>query len=74
MHPFPHIYHAAATAEASGPVAVTSGELPRLETAAPPEFDGPGGVWSPETTAASREFSSVSRAPHGSRVSRPMRS
>jgi len=49
MHPFPHTYHAAAIAEASGPVAVTSGKLPRLETDAPPEFDGPGGVWSPET-------------------------
>ena len=49
MHPFPHRYHAAAAAEASGLVAVTSAELPRLETAAPPEFDGPGGVWSPET-------------------------
>ncbi len=24
-------------------------QLPTLETAAPPEFDGPGGVWSPET-------------------------
>jgi organic hydroperoxide reductase OsmC/OhrA len=49
MHPFPHTYHVAAAAEASGPVVVTSAELPRLETAPPPEFDGPGGVWSPET-------------------------
>jgi len=49
MHPYPHTYHAAAAADASGPVAITSAELPRLETAAPPEFDGPGGVWSPET-------------------------
>jgi organic hydroperoxide reductase OsmC/OhrA len=49
MHPFPHTYHAAAAAEASGPVVVTSTELPRLETAPPPEFEGPGGVWSPET-------------------------
>jgi organic hydroperoxide reductase OsmC/OhrA len=49
MHPFPHTYHAAATAKVSGPVTVTSAELPHLETAPPPEFDGPGGVWSPET-------------------------
>ena len=49
MHPYPHTYHAAAAADVSGPVAVTSAELPRLETAAPPEFDGPGGFWSPET-------------------------
>jgi len=49
MHPFPHTYRVAADAEPSGPVAITSAELPRLETDAPPEFDGPGGVWSPET-------------------------
>jgi organic hydroperoxide reductase OsmC/OhrA len=30
-------------------VAVTSPQLPNLETAPPPEFEGPGGVWSPET-------------------------
>ena len=30
-------------------VKVSSTQLPTLETAAPPEFDGPGGVWSPET-------------------------
>jgi len=49
MHPYPHTYHAAAAAETQGPVAVTSAELPRLESAAPPEFDGPRGYWSPET-------------------------
>lgn len=49
MHPYPHTYDAAATAEPSSLVSVTSGQLPHLETAAPPEFDGPGGVWSPET-------------------------
>jgi organic hydroperoxide reductase OsmC/OhrA len=30
-------------------VVVTSPQLPSLETAAPPQFDGPAGVWSPET-------------------------
>jgi organic hydroperoxide reductase OsmC/OhrA len=49
MHPYPHTYIASAAAEPSGLVSVTSSQLPRLETAAPPEFDGPGGVWSPET-------------------------
>jgi len=49
MHPYPHTYIASAAAEPSGLVSVTSSHLPRLETAAPPEFDGPGGVWSPET-------------------------
>jgi organic hydroperoxide reductase OsmC/OhrA len=49
MHPYPHIYVAAASAESSGLVAVAAPELPSLETAAPPQFDGPGDVWSPET-------------------------
>jgi organic hydroperoxide reductase OsmC/OhrA len=49
MHPYPHVYHAAAAAGPAGSVAVASEGLPHLETAAPPEFDGPGGVWSPET-------------------------
>lgn len=49
MHPYPHTYTASAAGGPSAVVAVTSGELPRLESAAPPEFDGPGGVWSPET-------------------------
>src|SRR5579871_6000711 len=49
MHPYPHTYIASAEGEPSGLVGVTSTHLPRLETAAPPQFDGPGGVWSPET-------------------------
>lgn len=40
---------AAASAERAGFVALTSADLPVLQTAAPPQFDGPGGVWSPET-------------------------
>jgi organic hydroperoxide reductase OsmC/OhrA len=49
MHPYPHIYRTAAVATQSGLVTVTSSQAPGLETAPPPEFDGPGGVWSPET-------------------------
>lgn len=49
MHPYPHLYQASAAAAPSGSVSVASPGLPALETAAPPEFDGPGGVWSPET-------------------------
>lgn len=49
MKAFPHAYAASAAAESTGPVAVASPQLPNLETAAPPEFDGPGGAWSPET-------------------------
>jgi organic hydroperoxide reductase OsmC/OhrA len=46
---YPHVYGAGARGEPSGPVLVHSSELPDMETAPPPEFDGPGGVWSPET-------------------------
>lgn len=49
MHPYPHTYVASACAASSGSVAVSSPELPAIETAAPPQFGGPGGVWSPET-------------------------
>jgi organic hydroperoxide reductase OsmC/OhrA len=49
MHPYPHEYRASATGNPAGAVAVTSPQLPGIDTAPPPEFDGPGGVWSPET-------------------------
>jgi organic hydroperoxide reductase OsmC/OhrA len=49
MHPFPHRYVASAQGAPSGTVAVDSPSLPSLVTAPPPEFDGPGGIWSPET-------------------------
>ena len=71
MHPYPHTYTAAAAAQASGPVAVTSAQLPQLTSAPPPEFDGPGGVWSPETLLCAAladcfvlTFRAVSRAAH----------
>jgi organic hydroperoxide reductase OsmC/OhrA len=49
MHPYPHLYQVSASGAASGPVAVDAAGLPTLDTAPPPEFDGPGGKWSPET-------------------------
>ena len=49
MKPYPHVYSVSADASATGAVSVTSPGLPAIETAPPPEFDGPGGVWSPET-------------------------
>ncbi len=49
MHPYPHTYVARASGARAGVVAVDSPELPALETSAPPQFDGPAGVWSPET-------------------------
>jgi len=69
MHPFPHTYVAAAAANNVGLVTVTSPRLPDLATAAPPEFDGPGDVWSPENLLCAAladcfilTFRSVSRA------------
>src|SRR6266581_402574 len=49
MHPYPHVYTAAASGRPEGTVAVTSTRLPEIASAPPPEFDGPGDVWSPET-------------------------
>jgi organic hydroperoxide reductase OsmC/OhrA len=49
MHPYPHQYLASATGNPAGAVTVTSPQLPDIETAPPPEFDGPGGIWSPES-------------------------
>jgi organic hydroperoxide reductase OsmC/OhrA len=49
MHPYPHVYVASAAGSPSGSVVASSPKLPDLQTAPPPEFDGPGGVWSPET-------------------------
>ncbi len=46
---YPHSYHAGARGSAAGTVLVSSADLPDLQTGPPPEFDGPGGVWSPET-------------------------
>jgi organic hydroperoxide reductase OsmC/OhrA len=69
MHPYPHTYVASAAADNTGSVAVASPQLPTLETAPPPQFDGPGGVWSPETLLCASvadcfilTFGAVSRA------------
>lgn len=49
MKSYPHTYSVEASASDAGVVTVSSRQLPPLQTAPPPEFDGPGGVWSPET-------------------------
>src|SRR5579864_7832999 len=71
MHPYPHTYIAGASGRSKGPLAVTSPQLPTLQTAAPPQFDGPGGLWSPETLLCASladcfilTFRAVSRAAH----------
>ena len=49
MQGYPHHYVASANASNEGNVTVSGEGLPDLETASPPQFDGPLGVWSPET-------------------------
>lgn len=49
MHPYPHSYVVGASGRSEGSVAVSATGLPDLDTAPPPQFDGPGGQWSPET-------------------------
>jgi len=48
MQALPHHYTAAATATAEGAPVISSDALPRLTTAPPAAFDGPGDQWSPE--------------------------
>ena len=52
MQDFPHHYKVSARTEGTANVMLSSDGLPDLETAGPPEFDGPGDVWSPETMLA----------------------
>lgn len=49
MQDLPHHYHTTAKAKAEGPVQVEAPGLPTLSSAPPPEFGGPGDLWSPET-------------------------
>lgn len=69
MHPYPHVYKVSAAARPEGDVTLGSPDLADLSSAPPPEFDGPGGYWSPETllTAAIADcfvlsFRAVARA------------
>jgi len=49
MHPYPHVYGASTSGGPEGIVTVASAGLPDLASAPPPQFDGPGGYWSPES-------------------------
>lgn len=49
MRDFPHHYGIMASARPDGDVALDGDRLPRLTSAPPVEFDGPGDRWSPET-------------------------
>jgi organic hydroperoxide reductase OsmC/OhrA len=49
MHPYPHLYRVNAAAAAAGNVTLSANSLPDIASQPPPEFDGPGGLWSPES-------------------------
>ncbi|MGB8692115.1 MAG: OsmC family protein [Steroidobacteraceae bacterium] len=49
MKPYPHTYIVKAHGAPTGTVPVSSPGVADIVTAPPPEFDGPGDVWSPET-------------------------
>jgi organic hydroperoxide reductase OsmC/OhrA len=49
MQPYPHTYVASAMARSTGLVTVSSPRLPEIDSASPPEFGGPEGLWSPES-------------------------
>jgi organic hydroperoxide reductase OsmC/OhrA len=49
MQEYPHRYRAAASGGVEGVIETRSPGIEPLETTAPPEFGGPGGLWSPET-------------------------
>jgi organic hydroperoxide reductase OsmC/OhrA len=71
MKACPHIYSVSAQGSAIGAVRVVSQGLPAIEPAPPLEFNGPGGIWSPENLLVAAiadcfilTFRSVSRAAH----------
>lgn len=71
MKPYPHRYSASASARTIGSVMISAPRLQSIETAPPPEFDGPGGTWSPETLLCAAvadclvlTFRGVARAAH----------
>ena len=49
MQELPHHYAVSASADLDSHVVLSSQGLESLDTAGPPEFGGPGDLWSPET-------------------------
>ena len=52
MQDLPHHYHVHASAQTEGDVTLETKDVPRMITAPPAEFGGPGDQWSPETLLA----------------------
>jgi peroxiredoxin-like protein len=48
MQPLPHHYHVRLDAGRDAYAVVSDKDLPRIRTAAPPGFGGPGDAWTPE--------------------------
>jgi organic hydroperoxide reductase OsmC/OhrA len=48
MKPLPHLYEVQLAAGADGYARVSSAGIPELQSAPPPDFEGPGDAWSPE--------------------------
>ena len=49
MQSFPHHYAVTATGSVLGDIELNAERLSTLRSASPPQFDGPGDRWSPET-------------------------
>jgi organic hydroperoxide reductase OsmC/OhrA len=69
MDAFPHHYVVRGSGQIDGDVELTGEQLPRLRSASPAQFDGPGDRWSPETLLVGAvadcfilTFSAVARA------------
>lgn len=52
MQPLPHVYSVTGAAGATNNLSLIAEGLPRLSSAAPAEFGGPGDRWSPEQLLA----------------------
>lgn len=48
MQDLPHQYQVSASAEAEGNILIRADDMPRLVSALPAQFGGPGDQWSPE--------------------------
>ncbi len=69
MQALPHLYNVTASSSATSTLDVSSKGLANFEVAPPPEFGGPGDLWSPETIFMSAlsscyilSFKAISRA------------
>jgi len=48
MQDLPHLYRVSAAVQGDANVLLSAADVPDIESAGPPQFGGPGDVWSPE--------------------------